>query len=344
MAWIEPHWQSFTPVSAALCPFSLLFGAAAGARRAAYRAGLIASVKLPVPVIVSGNITVGGTGKTPLALWLAAHLRARGHTPGIVCRGYGGRARTPQRVAPESDPQDCGDEAVLLARRSGCEVWAGVDRVAAARSLLAAEPGCNVLISDDGLQHYALARDIEICVVDAARGFGNGWLLPAGPLRERLSRLESVDAVVVNAGDGNALHPSIALIPGRPARFTMKLEGREFRNILNPERRAGPGYFRGRRVHAVAGIGHPERFFSQLRGLGLEFTAHPFPDHYRFTATDLAYSGAEAVVMTEKDAVKCRRFAAQTHWELPVDAVPDSALGELVLVRLERGSKLEKQD
>jgi len=338
MAWIEPHWQSFTPVSAALCPFSLLFGAAAGARRAAYGAGLIPCVKLPVPVIVSGNITAGGTGKTPLALWLAAYLRARGRTPGIVCRGYGGRSSAPQRVLPDSDPYKCGDEAVMLARRSGCEVWAGVDRVAVARSLLAARPACNVLISDDGLQHYALARDVELCVVDAARGFGNGWLLPAGPLRERPSRLETVDAVVVNAGDGNTLHPSIALIPVRTARFTMKLEGREFRNILNPEHRVGPGHFRGRRVHAVAGIGNPERFFSHLQGLGLEFTAHSFPDHYRFAATDLAYPGAEAVLMTEKDAVKCRRFAAQTHWELPVDAVPDSALGEWVLNHLKAKS------
>jgi tetraacyldisaccharide 4'-kinase len=334
MRSIERHWERVTPVSALLLPASLLFGAAAGARRAAYRAGLIPSIKLPVPVIVSGNITAGGTGKTPLALWLADYLRARGRTPGIICRGYGGRSRTPQRVLPDSDPYDCGDEAVLLARRSGCEVWIGADRVAAGRSLLAARPDCNVLISDDGLQHYALARDLELCVVDAARGFGNGWLLPAGPLRERPSRLATVDAVVINAGNGSAPHPSIALIPARTARFTMKLEGREFRNILNPERRVGPGYFSGKRVHAVAGIGNPQRFFSRLQALGIELTAHPFPDHYRFTAGDLAYAGAEAVLMTEKDAVKCRRFAAQTHWELPVDAVPDSTFGDWVLNKL----------
>jgi tetraacyldisaccharide 4'-kinase len=338
MRSIERHWERVTPVSALLLPASLLFGAAAGARRAAYRAGLIPSIKLPVPVIVSGNITAGGTGKTPLALWLADYLRARGRTPGIICRGYGGRSRTPQRVLPDSDPYDCGDEAVLLARRSGCEVWIGADRVAAGRSLLAARPDCNVLISDDGLQHYALARDLELCVVDAARGFGNGWLLPAGPLRARPSRLATVDAVVINAGNGSAPHPSIALIPARTARFTMKLEGREFRNILNPERRVGPGYFSGKRVHAVAGIGNPQRFFSRLQALGIELTAHPFPDHYRFTAGDLAYAGAEAVLMTEKDAVKCLRFAAHTHWELPVDAVPDSALGEWVLNQLKAKS------
>jgi tetraacyldisaccharide 4'-kinase len=287
-----------------------------------------------VPVIVAGNITAGGTGKTPLALWLAAYLRDRGRTPGIVCRGYGGRSSTPQRVLSDSDPYDCGDEAVLLARRSGCDVWAGVNRGAVARSLLAARPACDVLISDDGLQHYALARDVELCVVDAARGFGNGWLLPAGPLRERPSRLATVDAVVVNAGIENAFHPSIALIPAGTTRFAMQLAGREFRNILNPERRVGPEYFSGRRVHAVAGIGNPQRFFSQLQALGLEFTAHPFPDHHRFAASDLAYAGSDAVLMTEKDAVKCRRFAAHTHWELPVDAVPDSALGDCVLTKL----------
>jgi tetraacyldisaccharide 4'-kinase len=334
MAWIEPHWQSFTPVSAALCPLSLLFGAAAAVRRAAYGTGLIPSVKLPVPVIVAGNITAGGTGKTPLALWLAACLRARGRTPGIVCRGYGGRSSSPQRVLPDSDPYLCGDEAVLLARRSGCEVWTGADRVAAGRSLLAARPACDVLISDDGLQHYALARDVELCVVDAARGFGNGWLLPAGPLREPPSRLATVDAVVLNAGNATPPHPSIGRIPAETPRFTMQLQGREFRNLRDPERRAGPEYFRGRRMHAVAGIGHPQRFFSHLQALGLEFVAHPFPDHYRFTASDLAYAGSEAVLMTEKDAVKCRQFAGESHWELAVDAVPDSALGEWVWRKL----------
>lgn len=334
MAWIERHWERVTPVSAALSPLSLLFGAAAGARRAAYRNGLLPTVKLPVPVIVVGNITVGGTGKTPLTLWLAGSLRARGYTPGIVCRGYGGRSVAPQRVLPESDPYACGDEAVLLARRSGCEVWTGADRVAAARSLLAAQPACNIVISDDGLQHHALARDVELCVVDAARGFGNGWLLPAGALRERPSRLATVDAVVLNTGGGNASHPSLGLIPPETPRFTMRLEGGEFRNLLDPARQARPEHFRGKRVHAVAGIGNPRRFFQQLEAMGLEFTPHPFPDHHPYAASDLAYSGAQAVLMTEKDAVKCRRFAAESHWELAVDAVPDGALADLVLRKL----------
>lgn len=332
MAWIERHWQRFTPVSAALCPLSLLFGAAAAARRAAYRAGLIAQTRLPVPVIVAGNITAGGTGKTPLTLWLAAMLRTRGYTPAIVCRGYGGSSRAPQRVLPDSDPYVVGDEAVLLARRSGCEVWAGVDRVAAGQSLLAgARPACDVLISDDGLQHYGLERDIEICVVDAARGFGNGWLLPAGPLRELPSRLATVDALVIHAGDGGASHPSLGGIAASIPRFAMRLAGSEFRNLRDSARRVEPGYFRGKRVHAIAGIGHPERFFSHLRALGIDFAGHPWPDHHPFTASDLAFDGADAVLMTEKDAVKCRRFAVESHWELAVDAVLDDALAERVL-------------
>ena len=333
MAWIERHWQSITPVSALLYPASLLYGAAAGARRAS-----TTPARLPVPVIVVGNVTAGGTGKTPLTLWLAETLRGRGWMPGIVCSGYGGTGRGPQPVRPDSDPAACGDEAVLLARRGGCVVWAGADRVAAARSLLAAQPGCDVVLSDDGLQHPALARDFEICVVDAARGFGNGWLLPAGPLREPLSRLATVGAVVVNGG-ADAPHPSIARLPAGAPRFAMKLEGREFRNLLDPGQLAGPGLFHGKRVHAVAGIGNPQRYFRHLQEMGLDFTAHSFPDHYPFTASDLEYAGAEAVVMTEKDAVKCRRFATEMHWELPVDAAPDPGLAALVLGKLQRRRK-----
>jgi tetraacyldisaccharide 4'-kinase len=327
MAWIERHWQSVTPVSLLLYPPSLLYGAVAGLRRAA-----IAPERLPVPVVVIGNITAGGTGKTPLTLWLAEFLRSRGRSPGIILRGYGGSQDGPRRVLPDSDPAAFGDESVLLAQRSGCPVWAGADRVAAARALLASHPRCDVLLSDDGLQHHRLARDAGICVVDAARGFGNGWLLPAGPLREQPARLAAIDAVVLNGG--GVPHPSTASVPPGPARFTMTLEGREFRNLLNSGRLADAGSFRGKRVHAVAGIGNPQRFFSHLRALGIDFVAHPFPDHHPFIAADLAHAGAEAVLMTEKDAVKCRGFADETHWALAVDAQADSALGELILRKL----------
>jgi len=327
MARLESHWQRVSPVSVLLYPVSLLFRAAVAARRALYARGILRRARLPVPVIVVGNITAGGTGKTPLTLWLAAFLRERGRTPGIVCRGYGGTHRAPRRVPPEADPLACGDEAVLLARRSGCEVWAGVDRVVAARALLAAQPACDVVLSDDGLQHHALARDLEICVIDGESRFGNGWLLPAGPLREPVARLTSVDAVVVNSGDGE-------IAPPGTARFNMRLVGDEFHNLLNPARRVSAGHFRGKRVHAVAGIGNPRRFFRHLRDLGLDFIAHSFPDHHAYGASDLAFPATNLVVMTEKDAVKCRRFAAEAHWVLAVDAAPDPRLGDLVLRKL----------
>ena len=336
MAWIESHWERVTPVSALLYPLSLLFGAAVKVRRGLYGGGISPSIRLPVPVIVIGNITVGGTGKTPLVLWLAEFLRARGLQPGIVCRGYGGRSRSAQRVAPESDPLVVGDEAVLLARRGRCEVWAGADRVAAALALLAAQAPCDIVISDDGLQHYALARDLEICVVDGGRGFGNGWLLPAGPLREPPSRLAQVDAIVVNHDLRGEPHPTLAGLPDHIPRVNMRVEGREFRNLANPAQRVGPEHFRGKTVHAIAGIGNPQRFFSLLRLFGLDIAARSFPDHHPYTAADLAYAGTDAVLMTEKDAVKCRRFARESYWELAVDAVPGPALGELVLRGLER--------
>ncbi len=335
MAWIDRHWQSFTPVSAILSPLSLLYGAVTAARRAAYRAGVLSSSSLPVPVIVVGNITVGGTGKTPLVLWLAHYLRGRRRTPGIVSRGYGGKEGAPRRVLPDSDPLVVGDEAVLLARRSGAEVWVGANRAAAARALLAAQPGCDVIVSDDGLQHYALERSMEIAVVEAERGLGNGWLLPAGPLREPLSRLARVDAVVFNQEAHVAAHPSGSGIPVGAARCAMRMEGHQFRSLRRPDRRVGPEFFRGKRVHAVAGTASPGRFFRYLQGMGLYFTPHAFPDHHPFAASDTAFAESDAVVMTEKDGVKCRRFADESHWELVVDAVPDPALGELVMRKLE---------
>src|SRR5688572_2141155 len=331
MAWIESHWQSVTPVSALLYPASLVFGAVTAARRAAYRVGVTPSSKLPVPVIVVGNITVGGTGKTPLVLWLAQFLRLSGHTPGIVSRGYGGNEGAPRRVLPDSDPLVVGDEAVLLARRSGAEVWVGADRTATGRALLQAQPGCDVVISDDGLQHYALERTMEIAVVDAERGFGNGWLLPAGPLREPVSRLGGVDAVVLNQEAHVAAHSSATRVPGNAPRCGMRMEGHQFRNLRKPERRVGPEFFSGKRVHAVAGTANPGRFFRYLKGMGLYFTPHAFRDHHPFAAPDVAFADSDAVVMTEKDGVKCRRFADESHWELAVDAVPDPALGDLVM-------------
>ncbi|MBI4204406.1 MAG: tetraacyldisaccharide 4'-kinase [Betaproteobacteria bacterium] len=333
MAWFERHWYSVTPLSFLLSPLSIVFHAAVALRRVCYRLGVLRVTKVSVPVVVIGNITVGGTGKTPLVLWLVGFLRSRGMQPGIVSRGYGGKTGAPRPVTAASDPAVCGDEAVMLSQCCNAPVWVGIDRAATARALLAAHPACNVIVSDDGLQHYGLARDVEIVVVDGGRGVGNGFMLPAGPLREPATRLASVDAIIVNVSQSAA----VGLNTIAPAAFAMSLTGSEFYNLLNPERRAGPEQFRNRRVHAVAAIGNPQRFFEHLRRLGVNFTARPFPDHHMFTAADLAFVDADCIVMTEKDAVKCRRFAHENHWVLPVAAEVDAAFGELVLDKLGRG-------
>jgi tetraacyldisaccharide 4'-kinase len=313
-------------VSALLYPLSLLFRSIVALRRAAFRASVLSSHRLPVPVIVVGNITVGGTGKTPVVLWIAELLLKHGFHPGIVSRGYASSTRAPRPATPVSDPASAGDEPVLLAQRSGCPVWVGTNRVAAGNALVRAHPECDVVLSDDGLQHYRLRRDMEIAVIDGERGLWNQLMLPAGPLREPPSRLGTVDAVVIN-GMAHAFQTP------RPA-YSMTLEGREFRNLLDPVHVVGPGHFKRQRVHAIAGIGNPQRFFAHLEALGLQFEAHAFPDHHRYTAVDLAFPDADAILMTEKDAVKCAAFAAKTHWVLRVDAVPDPSLGELILRRL----------
>ena len=329
-----------------LMPISWLYGIVVALRRALYLAGILRSERLPVPVIVVGNVSVGGTGKTPLVLWLADYLQASGFKPGIISRGYRKSSRgdrksghassknAPRAVSATDDANECGDEPILLARRSGCPVWIGADRVAAARALLAAHPQCNVVLSDDGLQHYRLARDVEIAVVDGMRKFGNCLLLPAGPLREPLSRLDTVDAVVVRRDD----RPPDTSV-GRPApRFSMWLEAGTFRNLLHPKTEVDAGHFHGQQVHAAAGIGNPEHFFNTLKGLGLAYTAHPFPDHHAYTQSDLAFADGNAVVMTEKDAVKYERYSSEATekcWVLGVTAHVDIGLGNLLISRIE---------
>jgi tetraacyldisaccharide 4'-kinase len=286
---------------------------------------------LPVPVIVVGNISVGGAGKTPLVLWLASFLCEAGYRPGIVSRGYGSNATQARAVPAHGVAADYGDEPLLLARRSRCPVWIGADRVVAARALLERHPECNAVISDDGLQHYRLARDIEVAVVDAVRGFGNGLTLPAGPLREPVSRLNNVDAVVYNGA-------AMQVTPLAVRTCQMKLDGNEFYNLREPARRVAAAHFMHRRVHAVAGIGHPERFFDTLRAMGLVFKPHAFADHHAYTAQDLAFDGCDTVLMTEKDAVKCAAFAGAEHWALRVDAVLEPALGALILEKIGKKS------
>jgi tetraacyldisaccharide 4'-kinase len=330
MNWLERYWYRSSPMGIVLYLPSLLFHLVVALRRSLYRAGLFSTAKLPVPVIVVGNITVGGTGKTPLVLWLADFLREHGMRPGIISRGYGGRVGPPQCVTAASDPATCGDEPLLLAQHSAAPVWVGTDRAATARALLGANPDCDVIVSDDGLQHYRLARNIEIAVVDGARGVGNGLMLPAGPLREPPSRLNTVDAIIINVSQSAA----VGIRTRAPAAFAMALQDRGFYNLLHPDRRAPPERFRNRRVHAVAGIGNPQRFFDTLQRLGIAFAAHPFPDHHAFSARDLEFADADFIVMTEKDAVKCRSFASEKHWVLRVDAEIDSDFGELIMKKL----------
>lgn len=319
------HWQQRGPLAFLLLPAAAIFAAVAAVRRAAWRRGLLKATHPGVPVIIVGNITAGGTGKTPLTLWLARFLLEHGFHPGIISRGYGARDTHAREVPADGAPKDYGDEPCLLAQRAGCPVWVGSDRVSVALTLLAARPETDVIISDDGLQHYRLARDFEIAVIDGALGLGNGWPLPSGPLREPASRLESVDAVVVN-GDDAARKWQQAL--------RMQLKGELFRNLAHPEQSVTSSHFSGRRVHAVAGIGNPRRFFAQLGRLGVSCMPREFPDHHAYTESDLAFAGDGEVVMTEKDAVKCWAFASERHWALIVNAEPDTRLGEMILARL----------
>lgn len=295
-----------------------------------YRAAMLKSRRLPVPVVVVGNLTVGGTGKTPLVIHLARALHARGMRPGVVSRGYASAGRGVREVGPQDDPLLAGDEPVLIAQRAGVPVWVGADRVAAGRALLARHPDCDVLIADDGLQHYRLARDVEIAVIDE-QGAGNGWPIPAGPLREPLDRLERVDAIVLNG----ARAPEDVRAPLDAARFSMSLAGDRFFRLGEPQMTCESRRLRGLRLHAVAGIGRPQRFFDSLSRLGLAFVAHPFPDHHRYRAAELAFDDCDAILMTEKDAVKCRRLGLGQTWVLPVDAVVRPDLAGFVMERID---------
>ncbi len=324
------HWQTRGLLAVLLLPVAAPFATMAALRRLAYGCKLLRSERVGVPVIVVGNITAGGTGKTPLTLWLAQFLRDHHKHPAIISRGYGAIRTDPRPVPVDGDATDYGDEPSLLARRTGCPVWVGTDRAATARALLAAHPATDVILSDDGLQHYRLARDFEIAVIDGERGLGNGWPLPAGPLREPASRLDAVDAVVVNGNNAGYTFPQA---------LTMRLEGGEFRNLRNPGLAVTAVHFRNRRVHAVAGIGNPQRFFAHLQRLGIECIAHPFPDHHAFVAADLQFADADDVVMTEKDAVKCTAFATENHWALVVNAAIDTRLGDMILARLAQATR-----
>jgi tetraacyldisaccharide 4'-kinase len=305
-SWLNRIWYDRAAPPWWMLPLSLVYGAAAGSRRYLYAKRLRKSTRMSTPVVVVGNLSVGGTGKTPLVCWLVARLTELGFKPGVVTRGYGGSSGNLRLIERSDDPDVVGDESILLARRTGVPVAIGRDRPAASQLLVNA--GCDVVVSDDGLQHYALARDCEIAVIDGDRRFGNGWLLPAGPLRESPARLAAADAIVVNGGR--------ALLDGA---FSMRLEAKSALSVIGGAAMA-LDEFAGRSVHAVAAIGNPERFFNMLRAHGIEVLGHPLPDHARLQPADISFSDQRPVLMTEKDAVKCERIAGPLHWYVPVTA------------------------
>lgn len=321
-AFVQSHWLRRSALSWALLPLAWIYGLLLRIRSGLYRTGVRGVTRLPVPVIVVGNFIVGGTGKTPLVIWLTERLRAAGYRVGLVSRGYGGTDDNVQ-VARGADPSRFGDEPVLLAERLSEPVWVGRDRGAVARSMLAAHPQLNVVVCDDGLQHLRLARDVEIALVDE-RGTGNGWLLPAGPLREYPRAVD----VLVQRGTAR-----------EAGAFSMRLDPVSFVSVADPQRTAALDAFRGKRVHAVAGIGVPHRFFATLTEIGIAAQVHPFPDHHRFVASDFAFDECDVVLMTEKDAVKCRAFAKPHWYALQVEAQLDEAFAQRIVALLQSHSR-----
>jgi len=287
-----------------MMPLSAVYAAISGIRRFAYSRHLARSTRLPCPVVVVGNLSVGGTGKTPLVCWLAGQLIELGFRPGVVSRGYGGSSRAARLVQAADDSNKVGDEAVLLARRSRVPVATGRNRPAAAQLLINA--GCDIIVSDDGLQHYALQRDCEIIVIDGDRRFGNGRLLPAGPLRESRARLERADAIVINGGDAEsdgAMRMRLLATSAIAMKYGTPKPLREFS---------------GQSAHAIAAIGNPQRFFTMLRAVGISVIEHALPDHAKLGIDDISFPDDLPVLMTEKDAVKCRDIAGPHHWYVPV--------------------------
>jgi tetraacyldisaccharide 4'-kinase len=335
-AAVTSAWQRRGPLAWALSPFALLYGALMKARHAAYRSGWLRSRRVGVPVVVVGNLYVGGTGKTPLTIALVRSLQARGLQPGVVARGYGGAARTARLIGPDDAPEDVGDEPLLIGRATQAPVAIGADRNAASQVLLLAHRGCDLIVADDGLQHLRLARDFEIALLDE-RGFGNGWMLPAGPLREPPARLSSVDAVVLHGRNLSLSDrvPSFALhtrLGGRIHRLAEPMDTISLAELVKRQRESVL------HVTAAAGIGVPERFFRMLREQGLVIDHIALPDHYDYRANPFTAVQADFVLITEKDAVKCIGIEALRSdpriWVVPLSATIDAALVELIITRL----------
>ncbi len=311
--WLERIWYRSEPPPRVLRPLAALYGRIADARARRQHAS---AQSLPVPVIVVGNIAVGGTGKTPCVLWLVQCLRELGYTPGVISRGYGGSGPFPRLVRADDTAAICGDEPLLLVQRTAVPLAVAPDRLTAARLLLSQQPQVDVLICDDGLQHYRLARDLEFCVIDGARGYGNGWRLPAGPLREPPSRTQRVSRVLVNGADATSYGVNAL-------RFDLRLD--DAVNLSTGEQRPLSAFVDAP-LYAIAGIGNPQRFFNALREHGLDIQAQAFEDHHVYSAADLVRTDDAVLLMTEKDAVKCRQFALPNLWAVPTTLHFDEAV------------------
>jgi len=327
--WLHRVWYEGAPFYQILLPLSGLNWILVTLRRSLFRLGVLARHRAAVPVIVIGNITAGGTGKTPVTIWLARELHERGFSPGIVSRGYGGsKSSTSMRVDAASDPDVVGDEPVLIAKKAGCPVVVDANRARAAQMLV--DDGVTVIIADDGLQHYRLERTYEICVIDGARGLGNRLLLPAGPLRETIDRLVEVDQVLTNgrrreSADATAVEQN-AIRFDLLAREVRRLNG----SLIRPIER-----FAGTTVHAVAAIGNPTRFFDMLRSHGMQVIEHALPDHAKLDMRKMRYGDDFEVLMTEKDAVKLEGVTSDKYWTVPVDLMIDPVIAGPWLEQIE---------
>lgn len=320
---VERHWYRarLSLMMGLFVPFSLLFSLIISVRRFLYRHDYLHRYQASVPVIVVGNITVGGTGKTPMVIWLAKVLRARGLRPGIVSRGYGGMTHSsPILVKSTHEAHHVGDEVLLLQQRTNCPIVVCPNRVKSVQFLLQMTD-CDIVISDDGLQHYALKRDVEIVMVNGDRRFGNRYVLPSGPLREPIKRLNEADFVVVSGGkadDGYQFNMSkVHIYP-----------------LHQPLTQVHFSHFVQQPIHAVAGIAHAERFFSLLEKKGLTILRHPFPDHHAFKTEDLQFNDAYYILMTEKDAVKCQRFVNTRCFVISIDMAPNQKFCDALWMKL----------
>jgi tetraacyldisaccharide 4'-kinase len=307
MDWLVNSWYNAHPIRWILAPLSGVYRLVMQIRKYCYQQDVFTRYKATAPVIIVGNITAGGTGKTPFVIWLCQQFKQAGYRPGVISRGYGGNyTQKLMEVTLESDPRMTGDEPVVISSATQCPVIVSADRKASCEALVT-HHGCNIIISDDGLQHYRLQRDVEIVIVDGKRLFGNEYCLPAGPLREPLTRLEDVDFTVFNAGHD---HP-----------LSMHLKHSELVQLTDHTNRIKVDGFAGQTVHAVAGIGNPHRFFEQLRSAGLTVIEHAFADHHDFQKSDLEFNDQKPIIMTEKDAVKCRSFSDDRCWYVATETI-----------------------